>query len=146
MLATLMSLARHRAVRARSCVDSRVSRVVVRVVSRADHTLLRTVSRVVHECHACCSHALSHAVHTRYHVPFACVARLAARCSRVSRVSSHVVCMRRVCHLHVSFASPRVRVSSRVDHVCRATYARDNNLFSLVKTHVNNIDSSDRIF
>jgi hypothetical protein len=39
----------------------------------------------------------------------------------------------------------RVRASSRDDHVCRATSARDNNLFSLVKTYVNNIDSSDRV-
>jgi hypothetical protein len=39
-----------------------------------------------------------------------------------------------------------VRASPRDDHVCRATSARDNKFFSLVKTHVNNIDSSDRIF
>jgi hypothetical protein len=42
-----MSLARHRAVRMRSRVDSRVSRVVVCVVPRAIRALFFTVSCVV---------------------------------------------------------------------------------------------------
>ena len=46
----------------------------------------------------------------------------------------------------LSVVTRHVRASPRDDHVCRATSARDNNLISLVKTHVNNIDSSDRIF
>jgi hypothetical protein len=59
---------------------------------------------------------------------------------RVSHVLSHVVCVRRVCHLHVSFASSRVRVSSHVDHVCHAASVRDNKLFSLTNTHINNVN------
>jgi hypothetical protein len=43
----------------------------------------------------------------------------------------------------LSVVTRRVRASSRDDHVCRSTSARDNNLFSLVKAHVNNIDSPD---
>ena len=77
---------------------------------------------------------------------FACVASLVARCSRESRMSSHVVCVRRVWHLHVSFALPRVRKSSRVDHVCRAASARDNKLFALVSFHVNNVNLLGLIF
>jgi hypothetical protein len=63
-----------------------------------------------------------------------CVSRVVVRV--VSRVS------------HVLFArvvTRHVRASSRDDHVCRVTSARDNNLFWLVKTYVNNIDSSDRV-
>ena len=62
------------------------------------------------------------------------------RCFVQCRVSSHVVCVRRVCHLHVSLALPRV------DHAGRATSARDNKLFSLIITHVNNVNSSGHIF
>jgi hypothetical protein len=42
----------------------------------------------------------------------------------------------------------RVRVAriSCVDHVCRAASARYNKLCSLINTHVNNINSSGRIF
>jgi hypothetical protein len=35
---------------------------------------------------------------------------------------------------------------SRVDHTCRTMFARDNKLFSLVKTHVNDVNMSWRIF
>jgi hypothetical protein len=38
------------------------------------------------------------------------------------------------------------RASSRVVRVCRAVSARDNKLFSLTNTYVNNIDLSDHIF
>jgi hypothetical protein len=58
-----------------------------RIVRTLSHAVSRASSRVVHECHACYSHALSCADHTRCHAPFACVARLATLCSRVSRVS-----------------------------------------------------------
>ena len=37
-------------------------------------------------------------------------------------------------------------IVSRVDHVCRAASARDNKLFSLINTHVNNVNSSGHIF
>jgi hypothetical protein len=40
----------------------------------------------------------------------------------------------------------RVRASSRDDHVCREPSARDNKLLSLIDIHVNNINSSGRIF
>jgi hypothetical protein len=63
-----------------------------------------------------------------------------------SHVLSHVVCVRRVCHLHVSFASSRVRVSSHVDHVCHAASVRDNKLFSLTNTHINNVNLLGLIF
>ena len=39
-----------------------------------------------------------------------------------------------------------VRIISRVDHVCRAASARDNKLFSLIITHVTNVNSSGHIF
>jgi hypothetical protein len=35
---------------------------------------------------------------------------------------------------------------SRVDHACRATSACDNKLFSLAKAHVNDVNTSWRIF
>jgi hypothetical protein len=75
-----------------------------------------------------------------------------------SHALSHVVCVHHMCHLHVSLASPRVRASScvvraccshalsRAIHVCRAVSARDNKLFLLIDTHVNNGNSSSHIF
>jgi hypothetical protein len=58
-------------------------------------------------------------------------------------VSPQVVCMRRVCHLHVSLALPRV-VSTYL--ACRASSARDNKLFALISIHVNNVNLSGLIF
>jgi hypothetical protein len=76
-----------------------------------------------------------------------CVSRTVVRVVlRVSRVPFAHVITRRVCHLHVSFASTRVRASSRVDHVCHAASARDNKLFSLTNTHINNVNLSGHIF
>jgi hypothetical protein len=40
----------------------------------------------------------------------------------------------------------RVRASSRDDHVCRATSTRDNNLFSLINSHVSNVNSLGHVF
>jgi hypothetical protein len=40
----------------------------------------------------------------------------------------------------------RVARTSHVDHVCRVASVRDNKLLSLIDTHVNNINSSGRIF
>jgi hypothetical protein len=40
----------------------------------------------------------------------------------------------------------RVRVSSRDDHVCHAASTCDNKLFSLVKTHLNKVNSPGHIF
>jgi hypothetical protein len=90
---------------------------VARVVSRVLRALLRVV-RVVR--------ARRHAV--RAH----CACRNA-----VSRASSLVIHACRSCYLHAL---------SRVVHVCRAVSARDNKLFSLINTHVNNVNSSCHIF
>jgi hypothetical protein len=100
-------------VRARSRrVDSRVSRAIVHVVSRAIRTLFRTVSCVVmcysreshvvrarrsHVCLSLSSSCCSCVIRVLSHV--VCVCR--ACCSHVL---SHVVCVRRVCHLHVPLA------------------------------------------
>jgi predicted alpha/beta hydrolase family esterase len=54
-----------------------------------------------------------------------------------------------LCGSHVPFTrvvARRVRASSRDDHVCRATSARDNKLFSFINTHVSNVNSSGHIF
>ena len=66
---------------------------------------------------------------------------------RVGPRSIRVLCAYRAraavlfCARHlVSFA----RIS-RVDHVRRATFARDNKLFSLISTHVSNANSSGHI-
>jgi hypothetical protein len=90
--------------------------------------------------------------------------------SRESCASSHCLCtvrMRRAHRRHVVRVSGsccvarvivcRSRAScvlfahvvaciSRVDHMCRATSARDNKLFSRINTHVNNVSSSGLIF
>ena len=68
-----------------------------------------------------------------------------ARCRRV--VCAYSSCVILACR--VPFArvvTRRVRASSRDDHVCRAASARDNKLFSLINTHVNNVNSSGHIF
>jgi hypothetical protein len=53
---------------------------------------------------------------------------------RRSRASSRVVRVARApCHALLA------RISC-VDHVCRATSARDNKLCSLINTHVNNVN------
>ena len=70
--------------------------------------------------------------------------------SRVSRVPFARVVTRRVRASRVPFArvacSPRVRASSYVDHVCRVASTRDNKLFSVTNTHVNNVNLSGHIF
>jgi hypothetical protein len=68
------------------------------------------------------SFARQQAVHARSSVD-SCVSRT------VVRVVSHVV--------RVLFCTV-----SRVDHTCRATSTRDNKLFSLAKTHVNDVNTS----
>jgi hypothetical protein len=60
-------------------------------------------------------------VRTHCRASFACVARLAACCSRMSRVS-------------------------RMSITGVAASARDNKLFSRINTHVNNVNSSYHIF
>ena len=107
---------------------------------------------------ACRSRAVAHAVRA---LPRALFRMSIARCLRVAIVRSriraaclvrvlfaHVVSLSFACCLRVIVIPSRVRVAhiSRIDHVCRAASARDNKLFSLINTHVNNVNSSGRIF
>jgi hypothetical protein len=65
--------------------------------------------------------------------------------SCVSRTVVHVVLwMSRVPFPRV--VARYVRASSCDNHVCREPSARDNKLLSLIDIHVNNINSSGRIF
>jgi hypothetical protein len=76
----------------------------------------------------------------------------------VSRASSRVVRECCVCRshalshaVHVCRASCRVLLApvariSHVYHVCHVASARDNKLFSLISTHVNNVSLSGHIF
>jgi hypothetical protein len=77
-------------------------------------------------CRARCFACVARAIRTRCHMSCACVA-----C---------VICTCRLPH-RASFA----RIS-RVDDVGRTTSARDNKLFSLMNTHVNNVNMSGHIF
>jgi hypothetical protein len=63
---------------------------------------------------------------------------LSRACSRVSRA---LFARRR----HSLARSCRAS-DSRVDHVCRATSARDNKVFSHISTQVNNVSLSGHIF
>jgi hypothetical protein len=92
-------------------------------------------------CELCASSHCLHAVRTcgarRRHVVRAyssCVILVLSRVVRACRAcgshaSSHVVCVRRVGHLLMSLALPR-----------------DNKLFTLTNTHVNNVNLSGHIF
>jgi hypothetical protein len=64
--------------------------------------------------------------HVRCRKSFACVARAIY-----------------TCHLPCHASSARIL---RVDHVCRMASARDNKLFSLMNTRVDNLNSSGPIF
>jgi hypothetical protein len=117
--------------RALSCVLFGVSRAVPRVVA----CVVTCRSRVSHMWfHVCCALLrVVRVVRARRHAVRAhCACRNA-----VSRASSFVVHACRSCYLHAL---------SRVVHVCRAVSARDNKLFSLINTHVNNVNSSCHIF
>jgi hypothetical protein len=97
-------------------------------VARADRAHRRTLS------------ARRHTLFARYRT-----ARM------LSRACSRVICALFARRRH-SFArscrasGSRVTRISRVDHVCRATSARDNKLFSFINTNVNNVNSSCHIF
>jgi hypothetical protein len=89
----------------------------------------------------------------RHHVVHAyssCVILVLSRVVRAcgSHALSHVVCVRRMYHLHRSLALPlivRTFLTCR-SRVCRSTSAHDNKLFSLTNTHVNNVTMSGHIF
>jgi hypothetical protein len=65
-----------------------------------------------------------------------------------ARVVHALVSLSFACCLRVIVIPSRVRVAhiSRIDHVCRAASTRDNKLFSLINTHVDNVNSSGHIF
>jgi hypothetical protein len=106
-----------------SCASLRAlfARVALAVVVLFVHIVLALFSccRVSFAC-------VTRAVRTRCHTSFACVV-----CATYSCRSS----------CHASFA----RIS-RVDDAGRTTSAHDNKLFSLTKTHVNNVNLSGHIF
>jgi hypothetical protein len=78
-------------------------------------------------------------------------ARCHARCfaSRPRAVSYNVVChhMSCACVTCATYicCSPCHALLACVDHVCRAASARDNKLFSLISTHVSEVNSSSHI-
>jgi hypothetical protein len=76
-------------------------------------------------CHDVVSHASSRVV------------RVVAR---VFECHSRAVCARRHSFTHSCHAS-----GSRVDHVCRAAFVRNDKLFSHISTHASNINSSGHI-
>jgi hypothetical protein len=60
--------------------------------------------------------------------------------SIISRVNCALFARRRCSFARSCRASGVARISC-VDRVCRAASARDSNFFSLVNTHVNNVNS-----
>ena len=85
--------------------------------------------RIVQALFSCCRASfarVTRAVRTRYHTSFACVA-----------------CVTYTCRSPCCASFARI---SRVDDTGRTTSARDNKLFSLVNTHVNNVNLSGLIF
>jgi hypothetical protein len=62
---------------------------------------------------------------------------------RHSHALSHAV---PVCRASCCALLAHVAHISRVDHECHAASARDNKLFSLINTQVNNVNSSGHIF
>jgi hypothetical protein len=73
-----------------------------------------------------------------------CVIRVLSRVIRaLSYVVACVACAIYTCRSPCHASLERI---SRVDHVCRTTSTRDNKLFLLINTHVNNVNSSDHIF
>jgi hypothetical protein len=91
-------------------------------LTRACHALSCVLFRVS-QCYlarivACRSHTLSCAVRTRRRALFALLARLHTLLARISHV----------------------------DHACRVTSARDNKLFSLINTHVSNVNLLGHMF
>jgi hypothetical protein len=88
----------------------------------------------------------------RHHVLSSRVARAdrAHHCA-LSRACSRVILALFARRRH-SFArscrasDSRVARISRVDHVCRVTFARENKVFSRISTQVNNVSLSGHIF
>ena len=98
--------------------------------------VLRASPHVVFTCRACGSCASLHVVYA-----------LSRVCPCVVAYYSRAVCASstflRAFVPHIWFAVARI---SRVNYACRAASSRDNKLFSLIDTHVNNVNLSGRIF
>jgi hypothetical protein len=105
------------------------------------------------------SHLFKYFLYVVHAVPCAMVCWIARRSRAVAhtvlRASPHVV-SRVIRALFArrrhSFArscrafGSRVARISRVEHVCRVVSAHDNKLFSLINSHVNNVNSLGHIF
>ena len=107
-----------------------------RVRCFACHVLSRALSRVVRVYRTCCFTCVARA-------PVCCACRLC-----VTSCRTRTVCVPQCCFARVVACRSRVSrvLLSRVVHFCRAVSARDNKLFSLINTHVNNINLSGHIF
>jgi hypothetical protein len=123
-----------------SVSDSRVSRVPFTRCSCVLRSLSSHCPHVVCMLFVRCSRAslvLSRALFCVPQCYFACI--VACRACRSHALSC---AFRTLCRAVFAWVA---RIS-RVDHVCRTTFARDNKLFSLINTRVNNINSSVHIF
>jgi hypothetical protein len=101
------------------CAPSHVTRMMFARVALVVVVLFVHLVRASFAC-------VARAVRTRCHTSFVCVACAIYTCLLTCRTS-----LARI---------------SRVDHVCRASSVRDNKLFSLINTHVNNTNWPCHIF
>jgi hypothetical protein len=123
--------------------------------SRASHTpFTRVVCLAARHSGACRGVILRASFTSVARAVRMCRRALFTRCRAtrmLSRACSRVIRALFACRRH-SFArscrasGSRVARISRVDHVCRAASTRDNKLFLLINTHVNNINLLDHIF
>jgi hypothetical protein len=95
------------------CAPSHMTRALFARVALVVVVLFVRLVRALFMC-------VAHAIRTRFHM--SCVRVACAICT---------------CRLPCRTSLTRI---SRVDHVGRATSARDNKLFSLIITHVNNVN------
>jgi hypothetical protein len=116
-----------------SCALPRVIRARAVLLFRMRRRVSFTnVARAVRTCR--------HALFARCHA----TRTLSRACSRVIRAL--FVCRRYSFARSCRASGSRVARISRVDHVCRAASTRDNKLFLLINTYVNNINLLDHIF
>jgi hypothetical protein len=106
-----------------------MSRAVYALFARVALAVVVLFVRIDQALFSCC-HAsfarVTRAVRTRCHTSFACVACATYTCRSPCRASfTHI---------------------SRVDDAGRTTSSRDNKLFALMNTHVNNVNLSGFIF
>jgi hypothetical protein len=127
-----------------SYVTHDVPRAMMCWIARA---VLRASPYVVFACRTCGSCTSPHVVRS-----LSCVCpRVVAHCSRAvalfarCRARCFVCHSRAVCTSRHSFGRSCRSSGSCVDHVCRAASAHDNKLFSLINSHINDINSSGHI-